>query len=136
MLFRSTLQICTKAGTPYWVEGDINPVFDREGRLISFVSVLADVTERREAAERLRRQSGKLAETNANLEQALRFRDSFLAAMSHELRTPLHGILSVSELLLEELFGPLNPKQQGYLMRIQESGNHLLELIKIGRAHV
>lgn len=53
----------------------------------------------------------------------------FLANMSHELRTPLTGVLGMSELLQNQRIGPLNDKQTEYVDQIQESGNHLLELI-------
>ncbi|MEM7769725.1 MAG: ATP-binding protein [Cyanobacteria bacterium P01_A01_bin.37] len=53
----------------------------------------------------------------------------FLATMSHELRTPLTSILGFSNVLLQEVFGSLTPKQLEYLTAIHESGKHLLELI-------
>lgn len=56
-------------------------------------------------------------------------KSSFLATMSHELRTPLTSILGFSSVLLKQVFGPLTPKQVGYLTAIHESGSHLLELI-------
>ena len=49
--------------------------------------------------------------------------------MSHELRTPLHTIIGFSELLTEQLEGPLNEKQQRFLGHILQDARHLLELI-------
>src|SRR5207247_159919 len=49
--------------------------------------------------------------------------------MSHELRTPLNAIIGFSEVLLERMFGELNPKQEEYLQDIMTSGRHLLSLI-------
>jgi signal transduction histidine kinase len=49
--------------------------------------------------------------------------------MSHELRTPLNAILGMTEGLKEEVFGTLNPKQIRALTAIDNSGNHLLNLI-------
>jgi signal transduction histidine kinase len=49
--------------------------------------------------------------------------------MSHELRTPLNAIIGFSEVLLERMFGELNPKQEEYLRDILASGRHLLSLI-------
>src|SRR5258705_3321605 len=49
--------------------------------------------------------------------------------MSHELRTPLNAVLGFSEILLQQMFGPLNEKQEEYLRDIRESGAHLLSLI-------
>jgi signal transduction histidine kinase len=49
--------------------------------------------------------------------------------MSHELRTPLHTIIGFSELLGEELQGPLNEKQKRFVGHIHRDSLHLLELI-------
>ena len=46
-----------------------------------------------------------------------------------ELRTPLNAIIGFSEVLREEMFGPVNEKQAEYLDDIVSSGNHLLSLI-------
>jgi signal transduction histidine kinase/CheY-like chemotaxis protein len=66
---------------------------------------------------------------NTELLYANRAKDEFLANMSHELRTPLNSILGLSEGLLDEVYGQLNPKQKQYLKTIERSGKHLLELI-------
>jgi len=62
-------------------------------------------------------------------EAADRAKTDFLANMSHELRTPLTGIIGFSNLLLKQIFGQLNEKQQQYISLIYSSGEHLLELI-------
>jgi signal transduction histidine kinase len=49
--------------------------------------------------------------------------------MSHELRTPLNAIIGFSEVLLQRMFGELNPKQDEYLQDVLSSGRHLLSLI-------
>ena len=49
--------------------------------------------------------------------------------MSHELRTPLNAVLGMSEALLEEMNGPLTPKQRKSVNLIERSGRHLLTLI-------
>jgi signal transduction histidine kinase len=56
-------------------------------------------------------------------------KSEFLANMSHELRTPLNAVIGFSEVLLERMFGDLNPKQEEYLQDIVSSGRHLLSLI-------
>jgi signal transduction histidine kinase len=50
--------------------------------------------------------------------------------MSHELRTPLNAILGFSELIKNELLGPLgNQRYRDYAGDIHESGTHLLQVI-------
>lgn len=54
----------------------------------------------------------------------------FLAVVSHELRTPLAAILGYTELVVDEIVGPLNHTQRDQLERIKASGTHLLMLIE------
>jgi signal transduction histidine kinase/ActR/RegA family two-component response regulator len=72
---------------------------------------------------------GELKEQSVELELASRHKSEFLASMSHELRTPLNAILGFSEVLLEQMFGEINERQEEYLRDINGSGRHLLELL-------
>jgi signal transduction histidine kinase/HAMP domain-containing protein len=71
----------------------------------------------------------ELEEKSRQLEIADRHKSEFLASMSHELRTPLNAVIGFSEVLLERMFGEINPKQEEYLQDILSSGRHLLSLI-------
>jgi signal transduction histidine kinase len=71
----------------------------------------------------------ELEEKSRQLEAASRHKSEFLANMSHELRTPLNAVIGFSEVLQEEMFGELNPKQSEYVQDIHGSGKHLLSLI-------
>ena len=53
----------------------------------------------------------------------------FLQSVSHELRTPLNAILGFSEVLLQEIDGPLTADQREDLEMIRRSGEHLQELV-------
>ena len=53
-------------------------------------------------------------------------KSDFLAQVSHEVRTPMNGILGMNELMMDT---QLNEEQQLYSNAIQESGNHLLNII-------
>jgi signal transduction histidine kinase/CheY-like chemotaxis protein len=71
----------------------------------------------------------QLQEQSAELAVASRHKSEFLASMSHELRTPLNAVLGFSEVLLEQMFGEINERQEEYLRDIHGSGRHLLELL-------
>ena len=77
----------------------------------------------------MNRMNDELSRLYAELEAASRHKSEFLANMSHELRTPLNAILGFSQVLHEEMFGPVNEKQAEYLEDILASGQHLLSLI-------
>ncbi len=63
-------------------------------------------------------------------ERADRTKGEFLATMSHELRTPLNAIIGFSEVMSQELFGPIgHPSYKEYTEDIRVSGTHLLNII-------
>jgi CheY-like chemotaxis protein len=74
-------------------------------------------------------QQQELVETNRRLAEVSRTKSDFLANMSHELRTPLNSVIGFSEVLQDQLFGPINEKQHEYINNILTSGKHLLSLI-------
>jgi signal transduction histidine kinase len=80
-------------------------------------------------AVNVNRMNDELSRLYSELEETSRHKSEFLASMSHELRTPLNAIIGFSQVLREEMFGPVNEKQAEYLDDILSSGNHLLSLI-------
>jgi PAS domain S-box-containing protein len=78
-------------------------------------------------------QLASLALDNARLveelERANRVKGDFVAGMSHELRTPLNVIIGYSDLLVDQIFGELEPEQRDTVCRIREQGRELLELV-------
>jgi signal transduction histidine kinase len=63
-------------------------------------------------------------------EEASRAKSTFLASISHELRTPLNAIIGFSEILKNQMFGPLgSARYRGYVDDIHGSGVHLLSLV-------
>ena len=63
------------------------------------------------------------------LQIASQHKSQFLANMSHELRTPLNAILGYTELIADQIYGPVPEKILGVLDRVEKSGRHLLGLI-------
>jgi PAS domain S-box-containing protein len=133
-----TLNAVRKDGSVFPVEISLSPV--NAGDEVRVVAIIRDVTERKRIEEQMRsmelRFNSMLAATNVELERrnreverADRLKSEFLASMSHELRTPLHTIIGFSELLAEEIQGPLNPKQRRFVEHIHRDSKHLLELI-------
>ena len=70
-----------------------------------------------------------LRERNEALETADRLKSEFIANVSYELRTPLNAIIGFTEILANQYFGELNPRQTGYAQSILESSGQLLSLI-------
>ncbi len=57
------------------------------------------------------------------------FKTEFLATMSHELRTPLNSIIGFTDLLLEGIYGNLNPEQLEFIKDIKSSAEHQFDMI-------
>jgi two-component system cell cycle sensor histidine kinase PleC len=69
-------------------------------------------------------------EARRRAEEANLAKSRFLATMSHELRTPLNAIIGFSEVMDNEVLGPLeNEHYREYVSDIHSSGTHLLNLI-------
>jgi PAS domain S-box-containing protein len=109
-----------------------------------YVSIRADITAQKKRESELHATMGELkvktlelAVIADELEEARRVADiaslgksNFLANVAHELRTPLNAINGFSELILTEMFGPIQPERyKGYVGFIHQSGSHLLSLI-------
>ena len=134
---REAIEMSAREMTPFEIEA---PVFSSTGHQVWLRSVarprpypnggviwdgvFQDITERT-----LARQALQAAKDEA--EAANRAKSYFLANVSHELRTPLNVVIGYSEVLRDEIFGPMNhEKYHEYSKDIHASGTHLLELIE------
>jgi PAS domain S-box-containing protein len=109
-------------------------VTDGDERLVQLT--MHDVTDRRRLREELERtnrqldhERGEMQRANAQLARGNAIKSQFLANMSHEIRTPLNAINGFAELLADDSFGRLTEQQQGFVTRIIDAGQHLLQLI-------
>jgi PAS domain S-box-containing protein len=132
------LQAQRKDGSLFPVEISLSPNWI--GGSLHVIASVRDITERKAVEDRIRmlreQYTAELKLKNEQLEvrsreaeHANRLKSEFVASMSHELRTPLHTIIGFSELLTEQLEGPLNPKQHRFVGHILQDARHLLELI-------
>ena len=86
------------------------------------VGVYTDVTE-------LKKREAEVAAARDEAMKATQAKSQFLASMSHELRTPLNAIIGYSEMLHEEAEDLGQESFLPDLVKIRESGKHLLSLI-------
>jgi len=96
----------TKDGKVVYCEWYNSALCDESGKMMSVLSLVLDVTERKQVeAERDREATQRQRllqleqEARAQAEAANRIKDEFLAVLSHELRSPLNPILGWTNLL-------------------------------------
>ncbi len=99
--------------------------------------LIAKEKDLRVSVEDLELSQARISELAENYQQqkiraieANRSKSEFLANMSHELRTPLNAINGFSEIMQNEMYGPLgDARYKEYVGDILDSGQHLLTLI-------
>ncbi len=112
----------TKTREEIWVSVSLRPVLDAHGKLEHALAVITDLREVNRAARQMNIALG-LAEAASVAKSTL------LANISHELRTPLNTIMAQLQLMQAGTYGPINDRQQGPLLSIQQGSKHLLDLI-------
>ena len=120
--WRGELKNRRKDDSDYWESMTVAPVRGVTGKIVNYIALKEDVTERRaaELAQAAARQAAELAN---------RAKSEFLAAMSHELRTPLNAIIGFSDIMSAQPHGEIDPVYREYVGDINQSGRHLLQLI-------
>jgi signal transduction histidine kinase len=79
----------------------------------------------------LKKQGVELRQAMRAAEVSERSKATFMATASHELRTPLNAILGFSQMMKDEVFGPLgHEKYIEYIEDIESSGVNLLSLVE------
>jgi signal transduction histidine kinase len=125
-----------KDGRHLAVSVTVTGIRDSRGDLIGFLGIGTDITDRKLAERDRTRLEQQLRRKNLELErethralEANRMKSEFLANMSHELRTPLNGIIGFTEMMHDEVIGPVSPEHKEYMADILSSARHLLQLI-------
>src|SRR5690606_18721525 len=85
-------RVVLPGGTVRWLKGLGRGFYDKAGRPTRFDGITIDIT--------------RLKEVEAQLADANRLKDEFLATLSHELRTPLNAVLGWARMLASGRVSP------------------------------
>ncbi|HEU4341710.1 MAG TPA: ATP-binding protein [Candidatus Binatia bacterium] len=118
-----------KDGALIYLSLSISPIRDVEGKIVGFLRIAKDFTEKKRYERRLK--------------ELDKMKSDFVSNVSHELRTPLTSIKGSVDNMLDGLTGSLNDKQVRYLTRIKSNTdrlsrliNDLLDLSRIEGGHI
>jgi len=101
----------------------LNPVKDGSGRVIAVAGIVRDITERKVAEEKIKKQ-------NIQLKKLDGVKTDFLNTTSHELRTPVSSIKGYIQMLLKHTLGDITEEQKKALEVILRNTNRLDHLIQ------
>jgi len=131
--FDAEYRMQTKSGEYRWFRARGAAVRDEDGRAIRMAGSIQDITERKQAEDKLQSFAGELARSNRDLEQ-------FAYVASHDLKEPLRMVASYTTLLAEEYAGKLGPDADKYInyavdgaRRMQGLIDDLLTYARVGR---
>jgi PAS domain S-box-containing protein len=121
-------------GTVFPVELSTSLIRDEtSGAPLYMWAIARDVTERRQAQEKIRQWNLELEERvrerTAQLQIANHELESFAYSVSHDLRAPLRGIDGFTQAMQEECAPQLNANGRHYLERVRKATHHMGQLI-------
>jgi nitrogen-specific signal transduction histidine kinase len=93
------------------------------------VVVVRDITERKQAMERLREYATELERANQELRRIDEIKSEFVSIASHELRTPLAAIKNAVQLILKGKTGEINENQAKFLLMAERNIDRLTSLL-------
>jgi PAS domain S-box-containing protein len=109
-------------GVHRWILDRAVPRYTVDGRFAGYIGSCIDITERKQAEEKLQRTAAELASSNADLEQ-------FAYAASHDLQEPLRAVVGCLQLLQQGDTGQLDARAHELIRHAIEGGMRMRTLI-------
>jgi PAS domain S-box-containing protein len=108
----------------------VSPMTSASGRVVGYLGVAEDVTERRRVEDLLRVALAKERQVVERLNEVDQAKTEFVSSVSHELRTPITSVLGYTQMLQRGSGGGLTERQAKLLARVESNGLRLQALIE------
>lgn len=91
-----------KNGSLFWASVVITAIHNKNNDIIGFSKVTHDLTEKKKADDKIKRNALELEQKNAELEQMNKELQSFAYISSHDLQEPLRKIQTFATMIREK----------------------------------
>jgi PAS domain S-box-containing protein len=121
--FAMEKRLLRKTGEEIWVRVSNSAVRDDEGGVLNTISLVEEITYRRQAEEALAAQAAELARSNADLQQ-------FAWVTSHDLREPIRNLIAFSQLVSLRYKDKLDDEGRRALEFMESSSRRMESLVR------
>ncbi len=111
-----------KGGRLVHVALSVSPVVDASGKIVGASKIARDITDRTLAARAIAEHAGRLARSNADLQQ-------FTYAASHDLQEPLRTVVTFTQLLSDRYKGKLDAEADEFMGYVISAATRMRLLI-------
>jgi PAS domain S-box-containing protein len=130
-----------KDGSRFWAHVVLTALRDYEHRLVGFVKVTRDITDRKKADQEIRElnaslerrvaeRTEELVASNEALLQSNEDLNQFAYAASHDLQEPLRMVALFSQMLHASYTGRLDPEADQYISYVVNGAQRMEQLLK------
>jgi len=125
----AVLRNCRKDGSLFYNELHLSPIRDDAGRIVYFIGIQRDVTERVNSEEALWKLNDDLVNVNKHLNEANARLNELLYVAAHDIKSPLTSIMLSLELFQEKLPLMSRPAQRKLLGQLEMTSRHLRDIV-------
>jgi PAS domain S-box-containing protein len=112
-----------KNGEFYWEFGSISPIVDSKGEITNYIKVAEDITDRKEAEERIKKTNQELKQQNEEL-------DAFAHTVAHDLKSPLAPLVGYSNIIIDYFHKLSEADIKKYLKSISDNAQRMNRIIE------
>ncbi len=106
-----------------WYELHFSPIIDHEGKVISAVHIVRNITDRKNIEMEIQKKNIELAELNSS-------KDKFFSIIAHDLKSPFSGFLGLTKILAEQIDDLTMREMQEISKSMQISATNLYSLLE------